>query len=148
MKVLEELKKPTFQSKIKDYEKKIIDFQQNNHERLKNAQKIYQENLRVALANVGLSRKKDSQDFEATYEIMLQKTDEINAFNIRTAIRRAISDLENEQVVHVHRAKVRHFKREAVLTDLLDRMDYMRYLADKHLDDNFEHYNTAEYFKK
>lgn len=148
VKVLNEIKKPVFAGKVKDYEKQILDFQKKNRIRLQKAQKIYQDNLRVALGKVGVSRRNDAQDFEATYEIMLQKTDEINAFNIRTAIKRAISDLENEQVYQVYRAKVRHFKRETALTDLLDRMDYMRYLADKHLDDNFEHYHTAEYFKK
>ena len=129
-----------------EYESEILAYQKQNLDKFENAQKQYQANLKVALAKVAASREKDNKAFEITYDIMTDKTDEINAFNIKMTTKRALSDLTGEQQYQIYRAQVRGYKRESILVKLLDKIDEMRFEADKHLDDNFELYHTSTYF--
>lgn len=112
------------------------------------SEKLYFANLRKQLADDLTSKMTDDNNFEKTYEHMQRLTSQINAFNIKTATHRAMLDLEFRQDYRVHKAKVQYFKRERSLTELMDKLDQIRYLADKKLDEEFNLSIKAEFISQ
>ena len=146
--VLEQLREPEIGQRIDGYTSQLAEWELLNRQRLRSAENSYHSNLRAELRRDRVNKQNDNRNFENTYAIMRRAAAEVNAFNIRGTIRRTARRLEDRQTLRAHRKKVSYFQREIALIELMERLDHMRYLADKHLDDNFDHYYSPEYFKK
>lgn len=146
--VLRQLAHRTMVDRISVYTNQIARWEMQNKDRMRNAEQNYHVNLRRALVNDRRNKRRDNMNFDRTYSIMRRSASRINAFNIRSIIRRTARRLEDLQTIRAHRAKARYYQREMALMDLMERLDHMRYLADRHLDENFDHYYSPEYFKK
>ena len=125
----------------------ISDWENQNMDRLRDAEKKYLTNLQKSLNKHRKQQEKDNTNFERTYDIMRRAVSHVNGYNIRMAIKRATKQIEDRQIMRAYRAKTLYHQREIKLIKLMEKLDHMRYLADKHLDDNFNHYYSPEYFK-
>lgn len=146
--VLEELSEPEMVQRITGYTNQIAQWENLNRQRLRTAENTYHVNLRRELRRDRVNKQNDNRNFENTFAIMRRAANLVNAFNIRGVIRRTARRLEDRQTIWAQREKSRYYQREIALVGLMEKLDHMRYLADKHLDDNFDHYYSPEYFKK
>lgn len=146
--VLEQLRTPGMRSRISHYTRQIAAWEEANKRRLARAEQLYHRNLERTLKQDRRNKLRDDTNFDRTYNIMRRAASRINAFNIRNAIRRTARRLEDRQTVRAFRARARYVRRETALMELMEKLDHMRYLADKHLDDNFDHYYSPEYFTR
>lgn len=145
--VLDSLKSKKIKDRIEQLTEQISEWENENKARLRNAENEYLMNLQKSLKQHRKQQLKDDKNFEQTYDIMRRAVSHINGYNIRMAIRIATREIENRQIMRAYRAKTRYYQREKALVGLMEKLDHMRYLADKHLDDNFNHYFSPEYFK-
>lgn len=146
--ILSQLKQHAMRERIESFSNQIAGWELKNRSRLRRIEGRYHANLSRALRVDRANKRRDNTNFDRTYGVMRRAANRVNAFNIRSVIRRTARRLEDRQVVRAHRAKARYYQREIALMDLMEKLDHMRYLADKHLDDNFDHYYAAEYFGK
>lgn len=146
--ILDQLRQRNISNRIETFTSRIGNWEMRNRARLRRLEVRYQANLVRALRTDRNNKQRDNLNFDRTYGLMRRAAARVNAFNIRSAIRRTTRRLEDRQTIRAHRAKVRYYQREIALMQLMERLDHMRYLADKHLDDNFDHYYSAEYFGK
>lgn len=146
--VLHQLRQPDMALRVEHYTEEILEWENRNRNRMRQAETTYHQNLRRELRTDRRNKQNDEINFETTYALMRRAANMVNAFNIRSTIRRTVRRLEDRQSIRAHRAKMRYYQREIALMNLIERLDHMRYLTDKHLDENFDHYYSPEYFKK
>lgn len=137
MVVLKSLESPEIMQRIRVFQNEIGNFQVANKWKMQESEKLYFDNLRQQLGDDLRNKLTDDGNFERTYELMERLTEQINAFNIKAATDQALQELEFRQELRAHKARVHYFKRERQLTKLLERLDTIRYLADKKLDEEF-----------
>ena len=146
-KVLKELESPEIEERIDELTHDIADWENENRDKLRGAEESYIKNLGRILSKNRKQQKRDDRNFEKTYDVMRKSVSHINGYNVRMAIRKTVKMVEDRQVIRAYRAKTRYYQREMALIELIEKLDHMRYLADKHLDENFDHYYSPEYFK-
>jgi hypothetical protein len=146
--ILSQLRQHIMAQRIEAFSNQIARWELRNRSRLRRIERRYHQNLVRAIKTDRLNKRRDNTNFDRTYGVMRRAANRVNAFNIRSVIRRTARRLEDRQIIRAHRAKTRYYQREIQLMELMEKLDHMRYLADKHLDDNFDHYYAAEYFGK
>lgn len=75
---------------------------------------------------------------------MLNKLEEITAFNVEVSIKKTMHDLNFENSYKTYQEQALKYKKEFLIMETIDAIYYNQYAIDKHLDDHFFEYYSPQ----